>query len=154
MGWYYCRMKLRLSRLSTAATIIALVVIILFVLSVPHAREVPRALKQNAVPAEAPTVTLRDNYKKGVHTLSGEVTAPDACTRVTAMASIVGDAANPRGIMLALTMPASSGVCLTIRTQSAFSAAISAPASLPISVTLNGVSASTTSTGSGQSTTP
>ena len=134
---------MRLTRLSTAATIIALAILILFVLSVPHAREVPQAPKQN-VPTEVPAVTVHDSYKKGTHTITGTLMAPDACTSVTASVSAQGDAADPKGIALALVMPMNSGVCLEVPTRTIFSAAISAPPSLPITVTVNGIVASTT----------
>ncbi len=134
---------MKLTHLSTAATIIALVILVFFVLSVPRAREVSQTQKQD-IPAETPLVTVRDSYKKGVHTLTGTVLAPDACTTVTARAAVSGDATSSQKIVLMLTMPSDLGICLEVPTRITFSTTVTAPASLPISVTVNGAEASTT----------
>lgn len=135
---------MKLTRLSTAAIIIAGIILLLFVLSVPRAEGPAAPAPAQKSAAAPPTVTLSDSYKKGMHTISGSVVAPDACTSVSAAATLVGDAANPQGISLALTMPSSTGVCLQVPTRLSFSAAFAAPAALPIKVMVNGSAASTT----------
>ena len=67
------------------------------------------------------------------------MTAPDACSSVAAVASLIGDPENPTGILLALTMPPNTGVCLQLPTKVSFSAAVGGPPGLPITATLNGV---------------
>ena len=74
-------------RLGTAAGIIALVILFGFVLSVPRAREVAEA-PQIQTEAEVPTVSLRDTFKKGVHTISGSIEAQNACMTASAQASV------------------------------------------------------------------
>ncbi len=131
-------------RLWAAGGILALVIIILFALSVPHAREVTAPARETAVPASPPPVTLTDSYKKGTHTLSGTVLAPDACSSVTVDAALAGDASTTESIALALTLPADSGLCLQVPTSVSFRTTLAAPAGLPIAVTVNGVPATTT----------
>lgn len=133
-------------RLWTAAGIIAVIIVAGFVLSVPHTRELPRATtSDNTAIAPTPSVTVSDTYKKGVHTLVGSVTAPDACTPVTAVASVIGDASSsPQGILLALSLPTDSGICLQLPTAVTFSTKITAPEGLPLSVTVNDIAATTT----------
>lgn len=129
-------------RLFAAAAIIALILIIGFVLSVPHTHDA--ALKKAAavVPA-APAVTLQDSFKKGVHTLKGSVAVADACTFVTADATLQGGASSTPSILLALSVPADSGICLDVPTDAPFSTTIAAPQHTPILVVVNGVVAST-----------
>ena len=128
----------------TASGIMILVIIVLSALSVPHVREVPAAVS-NSVPAlTPPTVTLHDAYRKGVHTFAGTITAPDACASITAEASLSGDPTTSQGIILALTMLDDSGVCLQIPTRINFQTTFTAPANLPLTITVNGKAASTT----------
>ncbi len=131
------------TRLWTVAGIIATVVIVGFVLSVPRVRELPRpTTHESSVATSVPVVTLRDTYKKGVHTLTGSVMAPNACTTVTAEASVEGDASVSQGILLALTLPPDSGICLEVPTSIKFSTTVNAPSGLAVKVTVNGVTAS------------
>lgn len=131
------------TRLWAAAAIILVVVIAGFALSVPHAREVPAAPPSPAEALSAPLVTLHDAFKKGTHTITGSLEAPDACTTASAAASLTGDASSTESILVAIQMPADSGVCLRLPTRAAFSATISAPSGLPLTATVNGVAAST-----------
>ena len=65
-----------------SATIIACVIFISFALSVPHTRDV--SVEQSlAETANIPLVTLRDSFRKGVHTISGSFEAPNACAERT-----------------------------------------------------------------------
>ncbi len=137
-------MKLKLTRLSTAATIIALLILMLFVLSVPRTQELPIPKKEDAELIRTPSVSVRDVYKKGVHTLTGSIIAPNACTLVTTRATLTGTASSSQTIALMLTMPDDSGICLQVPTRVTFSTTVTAPASLPISVSVNGTEASTT----------
>lgn len=130
-------------RLWISAAIIALVIVLGFMLSVPHTRElaVPQQPKsQSSVPA----IAINDSFKKGVHTISGTIMAPDACATVTAQATLVGDASSTQSIALALTVPDTTGVCLEIPTSVPFTATLTAPKNLPISISFNGAPASTT----------
>jgi hypothetical protein len=128
-----------------AASIIAAVVIVGFVLSVPHTHDVAGAPEtQSAVP-QVSAVTLHDVFKKGVHTITGSLTAPDACTVVTANATVTGESTSTERIIVAISMPQDEGVCLQVPTNVSFSTTVSALASLPISATVNGTAATTTS---------
>ena len=131
-------------RLWAASAIIALVVIVGFALSVPHTRDIARTASSEDKAATVPRVILHDVFKKGVHTITGSLDAPNACTIVTALASPVSDASGVIGILVALSLPEDTGVCLQVPTRESFSATISAPAHLPITATVNGSSASTT----------
>lgn len=132
------------SRLWAAAGIIAAVIVVGFALSVPHTRDVGQVAAPLSSTTAVPSVTLRDSYKKGVHTLSGSVLAPTACMSVSAYATTTG-AASSTAITLALDMPPDSGLCLQLSTPLPFSTAVAAPAGVPVAVTVNGVVASTTS---------
>ncbi len=131
-------------RLWVASTIIVSVVLVGFVFSVPNTRDVDSALSFASATTSVPLVTLRDSFKKGLHTITGSIQAPNACTTVTAGASLLGDASNASGIVVALSMPEDSGICLQVPTQVNFTVTISAPANLPIHATVNGTTASTT----------
>jgi hypothetical protein len=131
-------------RLWLAAGIIALVIVIGFAFSVPHTT---RDIVQKAEPApivSPPTVTLKDVYKKGTHTITGSLQAPNACTSATATAMLEGSASSSESIRIALTLSSDPGVCLELPTTLKFSTTLAAPAGLPIAVTVDGVVASTT----------
>ncbi len=131
------------TRLWVAASIIALVVIGGFVLSVPHTRDVPKTPALQSADTGVPSVSVRDLFKKGVHTITGSLLAPNACATVSAQASLQGDASSTTGILIDLMMPNDSGVCLQVPTRVTFEASVSAPASLPITVMVNGALATT-----------
>lgn len=133
-------------RITSAALIIAVVIFIGFVISVPHTREVPAP--EDAAPTAASigpsVVTLKDTYTKGVHTISGSLLLPNPCTILTSDAELVGTASTTEIIVITLTAAVDTGVCLQVPTQATFSATVTAPADLPISVLFNGETASTT----------
>lgn len=130
-------------RLGTAAGIIALVILLGFVLSVPHTREIAE-VSQPEVTTEVPAVTLRDTFKKGVHTITGAVEAQNACATASAEASVAGDATTTESILVAITVLADTDLCLELPTRVPFQTTVTAPARLPILVTVNGAPASTT----------
>ncbi len=130
--------------LSAAAILLACVIVIGFLLSVPRVSEAPNAADLQTRGATIPPVTLRDTFKKGVHTLSGSVLAPNACTEVSASATLLSDASSTPGIALALTTSAGDGVCLQLPTAVPFSTSISGVAGVPVVVTVNGSVATTT----------
>lgn len=132
------------TRLLTAAAIIAFVVIIGFVLSVPHTREIASTVLSQNKEVTIPTVSLHDTFKKGLHTITGSIDAPNACTAVTAEAYLVNDDPDTEGIHVALTMSEDTGVCLQLPTPTSFSVTISAAADLPFTATVNGFAATTT----------
>jgi len=132
------------TRLWTAAGIIALVVIVGFVLSVPRAGDVARTSLSQEVATPVPVVTLHDTFKKGVHTISGSLNAPNACTTAAAQASLITDASGTESILVAIAIPVDTGICLQVPTRVNFSTTVEAPAQLPLTATVNGVSATTT----------
>ncbi len=130
-------------RLWASAGIIALVILIAFAFSVPHTRDV----KVEPLPAKTvsvPVVSLRDSFKKGLHTISGSIETPNACTAVSASASLVGSASTTQSILVAISTQADSGVCLQVPTLVNFKTTVSGPANLPITATVNGLTATTT----------
>lgn len=129
-------------RLKASAGIIAVVILLSFALSVPHTRDTgPQTVLETAV--AVPAVTIRDSFRKGVHTISGTVEAANACASVNAEASLVGNASGTEGITVALTLERQPGVCLELPTPLRFETSIEAPADLPLTVTVNGAPAST-----------
>ena len=128
-------------RLTIVAITLALVIFIGFAVSVPRAREV-RETELAQESRTVPAVTLEDTYKKGTHTLSGTVTAPDACT--TASASATFTSTTDAVILLDISMPPTTGICLTVPTGAEFETTIDAPAETQIRVLVNGAAASTT----------
>jgi len=131
-------------RLWAAAAIIAVVVVVGFILSVPRARDDGRLSGMEKTSPIIPIVALSDTYKKGVHTITGEVNVQNVCSQVNAVASVVGDAANPEGITVAITVTGSDDVCLQLPTSLSFSTTISAPPDVPLTATINGSFATTT----------
>jgi len=131
-------------RLWISAAIIAFVILVAFALSVPHTRDLGPESASIAPAATVPTVALRDAFKNGTHTITGSVETPDACTTVSASASVSGSASNTEGILVALILESDPGVCLQVPTRADFKTTVSAPAALPITATVNGSIASTT----------
>ena len=130
------------TRLLTAATIIALAVFISFVLSVPRTSDIEETLTVQSIPS-VPLVTIRDTFKKGLHTITGSIEAPNACTSVSAEASVTGDATSTQSILVAIGMPNDEGVCLQLPTRATFETSVEALAGLPLIVTVNGIIATT-----------
>ena len=131
-------------RLWASAAIIALVILVAFALSVPHTRNVGEKFSPPAETTSVPPVTLHDSFKKGVHTITGSVEAPNACAAVSVSAALAGSASSTQSIVVAISLQSDSGVCLQLPTQMNFQATLPAPASLPITVTVNGSPATTT----------
>lgn len=133
------------TRLWVAAAIIALVVIVGFVLSVPHARDVAET-QQASIATTTPKITILDSYKKGTHTITGSVEMPNACAAVSAEAHIAtGDASSTPSILIALTMVDDGGICLQLPTTATFKTTVSTTTTrLPLVVTINGTIATTT----------
>ncbi|MFA6278957.1 MAG: hypothetical protein WCS97_01675 [Candidatus Paceibacterota bacterium] len=124
-------------RLGIAAAIIALVLIIGFAFSVPHTRDVVHTPLASSETESIPPVKLHDTFKKGVHTITGTIEAPNACTTATASATLTGDASSTQSILVAIDMPKNTDVCLQLPTTANFSVTISAPAQTPITATVN-----------------
>lgn len=124
-------------RLYIAAAIVAVLVLISFLVSVPRAEDGEVEALGGDVQAVAPEVQLTSAYAKGVYTISGTVLAPDVCAAASAEARPVGDPAT--GIEVAITLSESEDVCLEVPTKQRFSTTITAPAELPIVATVNGV---------------
>lgn len=132
------------TRLLAAAAIIALAVIAGFLFYVPRTGDMLQSEKNEKNVPAVPSVSLRDSFKKGVHTITGSVEAPDACTTASAQASLVGDTPATSRIIVAVSLESGGGVCLELPTPASFSATIEAVAGIPLSATVNGVSATTT----------
>lgn len=132
------------THLRAASVIIAFTVLLGFIISVPHTRDLPAPPRVSA-PSAPPLVSLNDRYAKGVHTLSGTLTAPDACASVAAQALFEGASSSAPRITLNLTVPPSEDVCLMRAQPAAFSATVAAPKGTPVTVFVNGEAASTTS---------
>lgn len=128
-------------RLWLSAGIISCVIVIAFVLSVPHTRDL--GVKQSSPPETVPAVSLHDSFKKGAHTITGSLTVANACTNASADASLAGEGSES-AILVALTLVDDGGLCLQVPTPINFQTTIVAPVSLPITVTVNGSPASTT----------
>lgn len=131
------------TRLWVAATIIAGIIAVGFIVSVPHTRDIPAERQSLAAASTTPAVSLRDSYRKGVHTLSGSVDAPNPCTSLTASATLAGTTTDG-SILLSISMPEDTGICLQTITPLSFSTTIAAGANIPVSVTVNGAPASVT----------
>lgn len=131
-----------LKRLFTSALIIAAVVVLGFVLSVPRAREVSEPAPPAAV-SPVPSITLRDSFKNGTHTITGSLIAPDVCTLPTATAAVENAPARP-AILLAVLLPDDPQVCLAIPTTRSFTVSVEAPEGTPVTATINGLAATTT----------
>ena len=132
-------------RLWVSAAIIAFIILVAFALSVPHTRDVKVDVELQTETENVPSVVLRDSFKKGVHTISGSIEAPNACTSINASATLVGNVSSKESILVTISMPSDSGICLQVPTRISFQTTVSAPANLPISATVNGFLASTTS---------
>lgn len=135
---------MRHTKLWVLATILATILIASFVISVPRTRDVVlKPVVQEKV-AIIPSMTLHDSFKKGLHTITGTITAPNPCTEVSAKATLDGSASSTQSILIAVTMPESTGICLERVAKLPFSVTLTAPARLPIVVTVNGTPATTT----------
>jgi hypothetical protein len=132
------------TRLWAAAFIIAVVIVGGFALSVPRAREVRETSSEEkaSTATGTPPVTIHDSVKKGLHTITGSVTAPNACAAVSAEASFASS--TEPIIKLDITISEDSGVCLQVPTEIPFSASVAAPAAADIEARVNGLIASTT----------
>lgn len=131
-------------RLWISAVIIASVILIAFALSVPHTRDVGVKSPLPSAMTSVPIVTLHDSFKKGVHTITGSLEAPNACTPVSTSATLVGNASGRESILVTISMPSDSGLCLQMPTRVDFKTTVSAPVNLPITATVNGSVATTT----------
>lgn len=131
------------TRLLVVALILAGIILVGFVVSVPHARDgsLPTAA---VVPPSVPSVALSDSFKKGVHTITGSLSVPNSCVAIQAQATLVGTASSTQTILVAISIPEDSGVCLQQKSIGKFSTTVTAPARLPFVVTVNGTTATTT----------
>lgn len=128
-------------RLWVAASIIALVVLITFMLSVPHTRDVGVKSPLSSEIPSVPVVAMHDSFKKGLHTITGSIEVPNACALVSAEASMASNASSTESILVAISLHTDTDVCLQLPTRATFQTSISAPASLPFIVTVNGTPA-------------
>lgn len=131
--------NMRTMRIWSAAAVIALVLALGFILSVPRAHDVGSVATSAATPPP-PFVSVRDSFKKGTHTIKVSVAAPDACTNVTGDASTKpgASAADPATILIALVMPKDEGICLEEPATTTLSFSVAAGADAAIVTTING----------------
>ena len=134
---------MRHTRLWIIATIIAGIILVSFALSVPHTRDVAETPAAQRAPS-VPSVSLHDAFKKGLHTITGSIKAPTPCTSLSADATFNDASSTTANIIVKITMPEDSGVCLQQSTDLTFSATVAAPADTPITVLINGNLATTT----------
>lgn len=134
---------MKYSRLWVLVAIITAIILIGFVFSVPHTRDTGVPVTESAT-TSIPVVTLRDSFKKGVHTITGSLTAKNACSAVRAEATLLGETSSTDSILVALSVSEDSGLCLQVPTRVSFTTTVSAGARLPITVTVNGAAATTT----------
>lgn len=135
-------------RLKIAAGFIACIILVAFLSSIVRTRTAvaPEAMPQTervAIPS-APLLSVDTTYKKGVYTITGFITAPDACTMPVADARLQGDASSTERIMVDVELIEDVGICLEIPSDVEFETELEAPADLPIDVSVNGVFATTT----------
>lgn len=131
------------TRYLTASLVIAALIGVGFLLSVPHTRDLPVKKGASTVAATTPIIKVHDTFKKGVHTLSGSVSVPNACTGAEVHSTLTED--SPQSILLSVAISNDSGICLQVPTTVTFTNVLTAPANLSILATVNGVAASTTS---------
>ena len=107
-----------------------------FFFSVPRTRDV---IEQSlpVVAPEAPSVSVQDTFKKGSHTITGSVEAPNACATIHAEALYENAETPDARIHIVITMTPYEGTCLQLPTRMRFSVTVSAPAKLPIIATVN-----------------
>src|SRR3989338_435820 len=131
-------------RLWTAATIIAVFIFVGFVLSVPRASDGPIVPLPEEVEAPTPSVTVHDVFKKGIHTITASLLAPNACATVTASSTLQSTASSTESILIAIELAIDTGVCLQMPTLIKVSTTVTATSNIPITASVNGVMASTT----------
>lgn len=132
-------------RLGVSAAIIASAILATFALSVPHTRDVAKESPLPVAPTSTPVVAMRDSFKKGLHTISGSVEVPNVCSTVSVSATTSGNASSTGNILVAILIRPDSGICLQVPTKASFQTTILAPAHMPITLTVNGSPATTTS---------
>jgi hypothetical protein len=138
---------MRRKRFAIAAGLIACLILAAFLAVILRVQMV-QAPVAPAGPAAAatttPVVALRDTYRRGVHTLSGALTLPDACIVPTATSTYTGTASTTGIIALDISYAPDQGVCLELPTQATFSTTVAAPEAAAVVTTVNGVIATTT----------
>lgn len=136
-------------RVWSPAVIIAAVLIIGFVLSVPRVRDLGGKSPVDTSTPYSPVVYVHDVYtsKKGTHAITAKISLPDACTTISGEASAApgASASSTDVITLALDMPDTSGVCLEEPATTTLTFNVSAGKGAVVTATINGTNASTTS---------
>ncbi len=127
--------------------LIGCIILASFLVSVLHTRDNAEKAKPVAVVLSMPipSVALRDTYKKGTHAITGSIVVPDACTTPTVIASLQGATSTTESILIAVSFPLDTDICLETQTAVSFKTTLVAPAGLPITATVNGTLATTTS---------
>lgn len=136
---------MRHTRLWIIATIIAGIILISFALSVPHTRDIIDSTAATRPAPSVSSVALHDSFKKGLHTITGSVKAPNPCTSLATTATLSDASSTTPSILVKISMPEDAGVCLQQSSDLTFSTTVSAPPNVPITVLVNGSVATTTS---------
>ncbi len=127
-------------RITYSALIIAFVVLITFVLSVPRSQnEQVQDYESPSLSTTTPKLLITEEHDRGVRTFSGSLDVSNACTVVSAEAELVGNASSTQNIALYVIAPTMEGVCLQIPKTIEFEASIEAPEDLPVEVYVNGI---------------
>ena len=134
------------TRLWIVSALIACLIVASFLVSILRAQraEAPGASVLPIAETAQSAVSIKDTFKKGVHTISGSLVVPDACTTPIVDVVVGGDSSDPQSIIVDLAYPEDTGVCLQMPTSVSFSTNVTAPEGLPILVMVNGTIATTT----------
>jgi hypothetical protein len=124
-------------RLWLATGISVVILGIVFFYSVPRTSDIPTESLAFVIEAESPSVELKDVFKAGVHTITGSVEANNACASVSAEAFYEEKETEDAHIRVAVTITPYEGVCLELPTRMNISTKVSAPAKLPLIVSVN-----------------
>ena len=86
-----------------------------------------------------PVVTLKDSYKKGVHTYTGTYTVATPCHTISATATVA--VGTPDVVTIAITAPADEGMCVQVIATKTFTVTATAGKDAKVEVQVNGVPA-------------
>lgn len=126
------------------AVVIAVTLFFGFFLLFGASKDVPA--QRSSMAGSASDITLlsvSDSYHKGMHTITGTLMLPTACTPFAATTSPEGNGGT-NGIRVDIASEVDDGVCLALPATTTFTATAAGAASSTVSVYLNGALATTT----------
>jgi hypothetical protein len=116
-----------------------IVLVILFVLFVPHSNEEEELLPINEGPSEVYEVVLNTTYDEGLYDIEGSIVAPTPCTHVSATALVIPG--TPDTVQVNIAMPPDTDICLQVLTEMPFEVSIEARENARIEASVNGAQA-------------